>query len=331
MFKKYQASIDKEIKKQLNIVKNKELRQFMLYALGFVDEKGREVRNRKYKGKRVRASLLIWVIENFKKDCKKALPIAAAIEIFHNFTLVHDDIEDNDIYRRNRKSLWAAIGIPKAVNAGDAMLVLSELIILDLEMPEKIKIEILKLFNKIYIDITQGQQMDMDFEGRNNIKKSEYLKMINLKTASLIAMCCEAGALISGASAHDREVLFGFGRNLGLSYQIRNDMEGVWGKDKTSGKKGKSDLKNKKITMPFLCLLEKLNQTEKKQCSVLLKKPKLNNSDIPSLLKLMKKYKIKKQCQSQKSNYLKKSFQFLDKSSLQNKNEIKNYFQKFND
>ena len=211
-------------------------------------------------GKRVRPVLCMLVCEACGGDWRQALSAAAAVELLHNFSLIHDDIEDRDRTRRGRTTLWAAWGEAHAINAGDALFTLAELALLRQAGPARAVLpDALELFNRTCLALTEGQHLDIDFEDRDELGVAEYLLMIERKTAALLACACELGALIAGASGDGpcaetvpRAHLRHYGHHLGLAYQMRDDLLGIWGDSAVTGKPAGADLARRKKTLPIV-------------------------------------------------------------------------------
>jgi geranylgeranyl diphosphate synthase type I len=217
-------------------------------------------------GKRVRPVLCLLTCEACGGDWEQALPAAAAIELMHNFTLIHDDIEDQDHTRRGRPTLWSVWGSALAINAGDALFSLTQLALLRLferGVPVTTVVQCSRLLNQTCTTITCGQHLDIGFESRSPVQDpvstAEYLAMIEGKTASLIACACQMGGLIAGAepSAGSEcgtcgEHLRVFGHHLGMTFQMSDDVLGIWGDPDKTGKPVGSDIARRKKSLPIL-------------------------------------------------------------------------------
>lgn len=209
------------------------------------------------RGKRIRPLLVLLSATASGASWHDYLPIAASVELVHNFSLIHDDIEDNSEIRRGRKTAWAKWGIPQAINVGDLLFTIAHLSIIDpeIKLPQPLKLQAANLLHHTCVQLTQGQYLDMDFETRNNVAISEYWKMIEGKTAALICCSMELGSLQLG---HEKRNHFKeFGRLLGLAFQIQDDILGLWGDTAITGKSSNSDLISRKKTLPVLYALEK--------------------------------------------------------------------------
>ena len=183
-----------------------------------------------------------------------ALPAAASVEILHNFSLIHDDIQDDSPLRRGRPTVWKKWGIAQAINAGDAEYTLAYTAMLELgktASPE-IALESVNILQRTCVLLTQGQYLDISFETRESVTLDEYWTMIGGKTAALTAACTELGALAAGAADPTREGYREFGRCLGLAFQVQDDLLGIWGDTALTGKSAESDLVAGKKTIPVL-------------------------------------------------------------------------------
>ncbi|MBX2999958.1 MAG: polyprenyl synthetase family protein [Caldilineaceae bacterium] len=209
-------------------------------------------------GKRIRPLLCLMACEAVGGDAQQALPAATAIEMLHNFSLVHDDIEDGDEMRRHRRTMWNVWGVPQAINAGDGMFAIAYQAILGL--PERgvsaaTTVAALGRFTCTCIKLTEGQYLDLSFEDRLDVTVDEYLQMIGGKTGALIAAALAIGALVGGADEEIGEALYRFGYNIGLAFQIRDDLLGIWGEPSVTGKAAGNDLLRQKKSLPVLYAL----------------------------------------------------------------------------
>jgi geranylgeranyl diphosphate synthase type I len=214
-------------------------------------------------GKRIRPLLGLLVIRALGGDYRRALAGAAAVELGHNFSLVHDDIQDGDRERRHRATLWARYGIPQAINAGDALFALSRLALYrlsadedDPDAPEPRQVmELMRIYDQTCLSLCEGQFLDISFEARLDVTVDEYLQMIELKTAALMASGVEAAAMLA---SHDPEVVRRFrrfGDRLGLAFQMADDVKGAFWDESASGKDVAGDLRRRKKTMPVIWAL----------------------------------------------------------------------------
>lgn len=226
----------------------------MRYQMGTVDARLQPVG--RTGGKRFRPMLCLLCTELCGGEVERALPAGAAIEILHNFSLVHDDIEDHDPDRRHRPTVWKVWGEPQALNAGDGMHALASRAVLALDVPAQQTLEIATAFTEMALELTRGQFLDMSFETRTDVSAAEYMEMISLKSAAIISFSAWAGAVIAGAPGDTRDALRSYGRHLGRAFQIEDDIQGIWGRPEETGKQPATDIRNRKKTLPVLLALE---------------------------------------------------------------------------
>ncbi len=206
-------------------------------------------------GKRLRPMLCLLACTEVGGTTEQAVPAAAAIELLHNFSLIHDDIEDNDEVRRHRPTVWTIWGVPQAINAGDGLFALAFAALQRLDdrgVRPQTTLAALRLFTQTCIALTEGQHLDMDFETRADVRVDEYLRMIQGKTAALVGASAGIGALVGGAEGAQSEALWRFGHALGLAFQIQDDLLGIWGDPQVTGKAAGNDLLRRKKSLPIL-------------------------------------------------------------------------------
>ncbi|PVX45578.1 geranylgeranyl diphosphate synthase type II [Flavobacterium sp. 103] len=205
-------------------------------------------------GKRMRPVLTLMSAEVFNADYKKALPAAMAVEVFHNFSLVHDDIMDDAPLRRGSQTVHEKWNINTGILSGDAMLILAYQYF---EQYEPIIFrDLAKLFSKTALEVCEGQQWDVDFETRKDVTIPEYLKMIEYKTAVLVAAAMKMGAIIANVSEENANLIYDFGLNLGLAFQLQDDYLDAFGDPETFGKQVGGDIIENKKTYLYLKTLE---------------------------------------------------------------------------
>ena len=201
-------------------------------------------------GKRVRPQLAMIASQMFGGKEEEVLPVALALEVFHNFTLLHDDVMDKAQVRRGRATVHVNWNENTAILSGDQMII--EAYKLLAEVPADKLAKVLKMFNQMGTEICEGQQYDVDFESQEEVSIEEYLKMIRLKTAVLLANALKMGAYIAGAKDEQQEMLYEFGIHIGLAFQIQDDILDVWGNPETFGKAVGGDISCNKKTFVYL-------------------------------------------------------------------------------
>jgi geranylgeranyl diphosphate synthase type II len=211
-------------------------------------------------GKRIRPVMLLMAYKMFRPDIEKALPVAYAIELFHNFTLLHDDIMDNSSLRRNLKPVHLAYSNNAAILSGDAMSILSYEYITKCDATNSK--EIIDLYTQTALKICEGQQFDMDFETSNDVSVNDYLTMIGLKTAILLATSLKLGAIIADAPEKDAQLLYNMGYNLGMAFQLQDDLLDTFGDQETFGKNIGGDIVSNKKTFLLISALKLANSDQ---------------------------------------------------------------------
>ncbi len=227
-----------------------EMHHMLAYHLGWEGENAGPQAG----GKRVRPLLLLLTTAACAQPWEKALPAAAAVELIPNFSLIHDDIQDESPLRRGRPTVWKRWGIAQAINAGDAMFTLGHLALLRLRetCDAAIALEANAVLQHACLQLTQGQFLDLAYEQRTDLTEADYWPMIRGKTAALLAACTELGALIGQTSPQRRAAFARFGERLGLAFQVLDDELGIWGDEAVTGKSVASDLLEGKNTLPVL-------------------------------------------------------------------------------
>jgi geranylgeranyl diphosphate synthase type I len=207
------------------------------------------------RGKRIRPLLTLLSCAGFDEQWQRSIPAATAIELIHNFSLIHDDIEDNSETRRGRETVWKRWGIAQAMNTGDAIYSAAQLTVhrlVEQGVPENIALGVLKILAEASLHLTRGQHLDLLFEGQPEVSLDAYLEMVEGKTCSLLAAATQIGAYIGNAAPDRVESMRRFGYHLGLAFQILDDYLGIWGKPEVTGKPSGDDLKIRKKTLPVI-------------------------------------------------------------------------------
>ena len=219
-------------------------------------------------GKRLRPLLTLMAVDLFGKDPEIAVNPALAIEIFHNFSLLHDDLMDKADMRRGNPTVHQKWNANSAILSGDAMVIEAYRYIA--KVPTEQLSEILDLFSRTAMEICQGQQYDMDFEKRMDVSETEYIEMIRLKTAVLIGCALKIGALLASGSPQDADALYMYGINIGLAFQLKDDLLDVYGNPITFGKKIGGDILSNKKTYLLIKALKNANATQRKEIEMWL-------------------------------------------------------------
>lgn len=241
-------------------------------------------------GKRLRPIMVLMANDLFGGDTEKAIKPALAIEYFHNFTLIHDDIMDEAPLRRNKPTIHTIHGINIGILSGDALLIKAYQFFEDLE-PELFK-KCIKIFSETGAVLCEGQQMDVNFETDNNVTYDDYIQMITNKTGVLSAASFKIGALIAGASDQDAEALYNFGKHIGIAFQIMDDYLDVYGDMEQFGKRQAGDIYENKKTVLYLLALEQATEEERAELKYWYSK-KIDNVDkVHSVINIFRRTKI---------------------------------------
>lgn len=273
-------------------------------------------------GKRLRPVLTLMSAEVFDVDCQKALPAATAVEVFHNFSLIHDDIMDDAPLRRGNETVHEKWNINTGILSGDAMLILAYQYFEEYE--PTIFRELAKLFSKTALEVCEGQQYDVDFETRDDVTIPEYLKMIECKTAVLVGASMKMGAIVAETSAENANAIYDFGLNLGIAFQLQDDYLDAFGNPKTFGKQVGGDIIENKKTYLYLKAIEFATASEKEQLLHLFSiQPNDNTDKINSVKEIFNKTGASEATQKAIVNYTLKAFETLEKLNINaNKKEV---------
>ncbi len=271
------------------------------YHLGMVDSSGTPVDAKARitgQGKRMRPLLAVLSCMAAGGNAEAAAPIAAAIELLHNFSLVHDDIQDRSPNRRHRATVWRVWGDAQAINVGDALFAASHLAVLntrqDIVAPEII-LELTAEFNRMTIAIVRGQVLDLEFEGRSDVQPEDYLGMITGKTAAIVEYAAWAGSHVGGASREDASQYAKVGLALGIGFQIRDDLLGIWGAREETGKEVADDIRRRKQSLPILRLRSQASSGDSQLLDGLYAREEIDEGGVAEVLRLLDKYGIQQQ------------------------------------
>lgn len=266
-------------------------------------------------GKRIRPLLMLLAYQMYEDDFEKVLPAASAIEVYHNFTLLHDDLMDNSDVRRNKPTVHNVWNANTAILSGDAMLILSYHLIA--EAPKDKLQQVLTEFNKVTLEICEGQQYDIEFEKQDDVKVEDYLNMIRLKTAVLLASSIKIGAIIAGASEKDIELLYNFGINVGLAFQLQDDYLDVYGDAAIFGKKNGDDIVSNKKTYMLIQACNKAEGSIKQELDNWISARNFKEeSKIKAVTQIYNQLGIDKICKQKMEEFYIKALENLDQVSL---------------
>ncbi len=270
-------------------------------------------------GKRMRPLLGLLAYASITGEHRRALPGAAAVELGHNFSLVHDDIEDGDVERRHRPTLWTIHGIPQAINTGDALFSLSRIALhrlTDLGFPDATVLRLMRLYDETCLALCEGQYIDIAKSDASEMMSVElYFDMIGRKTASLIAASIEAGALLATT---DEDVIAryrGFGWALGLAFQLNDDLLGIWGPEQATGKEP-TDVVNRKKTLPVLYAREHADPDDRERLAALYSGAEPTPDDVAEIVAILDRTSAREYTRDQAHRYRDEALAELDAAGV---------------
>ncbi len=261
-------------------------------------------------GKRIRPRIAMLVTAGLGTDPVLAAPVAAAIELLHNFTLVHDDIQDKSHLRRHRATVWSLWGEAQAINAGDALFASSHLALYGVaDRPETAPLlaRLAGEFDRTTLAIVGGQTLDIENEGDDSVTPERYLRTITGKTSAIVQFSAWSGGLVAGASESQLAHLAEFGLATGLAFQIRDDLLGIWGTEAETGKTPADDLRRRKQTLPILELRRMLAAAERDELDALTAAGSTSDATIDRILALLDRHRIREQIENEIRSYHRKA------------------------
>lgn len=262
-------------------------------------------------GKRIRPQLAMIACQLFGGNPEEVAPAAMALEVFHNFTLLHDDVMDHAEVRRGRPTVHIQWDENTAILSGDQMLI--EAYKLLAEVPAFVLPEVLQMFNKMATEVCEGQQYDVDFEKQDQVPIADYLKMIRLKTAVLLATALKMGAYIAGADTPAQDALYQFGINIGLAFQIQDDILDVWGDPTTFGKAVGGDISCNKKTFVLLTAMQMANDVQHHELSNWLEQVLDDNAEkITCVTNIYNQIGVREACNKVVEEYTQQALNILD-------------------
>jgi len=304
---KYLPIIEENLQSYINSFdfgQSSELNHMITYHMGWQVNKG----DRGTHGKRIRPLLMLLCAGALNRDIQQIMPAAVSVELLHNFTLIHDDIEDHSPLRHGRETLWKKWGVGQAINAGDALFSIAQMSMLDLRRncSEVIVTQAAYNLNQTCLQLTRGQHLDLSFEEKDAIRIATYLDMVRGKTAALIALGTAMSGLITGQIQSIQDFLFTFGESLGMAFQIQDDALGIWGDPDITGKSTASDILSHKKSLPILYGLD-----HHLEFRTLWQKEDLTPKEIEHMSDLLEACGAKGFVQSKAEYYTKKAFSSL--------------------
>ena len=288
------------------------------YALGWVDQSGLPIQTQQ--GKRLRPTLCLLACEATGGSPTKALPAAAALEFIHDFSLIHDEIQDRDETRHHRPTIWTIWGDAKALVAGNILRLVADIAIWDSTDSKNEQSPNLNLairLTQAYLEMIEGQYLDLYYEGRHDISVENYMAMISRKTGALIRCSLVAGALIG---TQKPEILKAFevsGRAFGMVFQIRDDYLGIWGQESATGKPVGADIRRRKNAFPFVYAMSKASKKDKNELLSIYKMPDVGETDVKAALGIIEKQGSRDEAQDLAKYYSDKALMALSDIELE--------------
>ena len=300
MFSRYKNSVEQELNRVVPTAHNSETYRLLRYHLGWVDQQGTPMDTSVSQGKALRPTLCLFACEALASEYSRALPAAAALELIHNFSLIHDDIQDQDMERRHQPTVWHLWGIPKAIWSGNAMQCTGDLSLLEVaqaNVPAVTAIRVSDILTESYLEMIQGQCMDLDFESRTDIKSEEYLYMIACKTGALIRSALQIGALLATEDPATVKAFTEFGNHLGQAFQVRDDYLGIWGDQATLGKATGNDIRRRKKSYPVVFALERASGQAMEDLLRIYRQEELEEGDVQRVMAVLAEVGSQEQAQ----------------------------------
>ena len=301
MFARYKDMVERELSQAVPPASENGLNTLMQYHLGWVDRSGKPAPTSHSQGKALRPTLCMFACEALDGDIQQAMPAAAALELIHNFSLMHDDIQDQDLERRHQATVWALWGAPRALVAGDAMQSLGDLEMLKsslLNVTPKVTLQVSQILTESYLEMIEGQCLDLGFESRVDITTDDYLRMIACKTGALIRSSLHIGALLATDDRDTADAFARFGNFLGRAFQIRDDYLGIWGNEATTGKSSDSDIRRRKKSFPVVYAFEEASGGSRDDLLRIYRQDDLDDSDLRRVMAILEEVGASEHCQA---------------------------------
>jgi geranylgeranyl diphosphate synthase type I len=311
---RYHDSVQDELKEIVDRTPTS-LRDILRYHMGWVNEKGCACQGKS--GKFVRSILHLLSCQAVGGDATQVLPSAAAVEFVHNLSLIHDDIQDRSYERHGRPTVWKLWGKSQAINIGDFMFALATLALIKLKdngVPSKEIVHSFHLLAKACKELCEGQHLDIEFENRVDITAEDYLNMIRKKTAALIAASAAMGAYL-GKGGEKVQYFHQFGEALGMAYQIRDDMLGIWGVKESTGKPIQEDLRQRKKTLPVVYALRE--SKDKAKLERLFSQRHIEGGDVPIVVGILDQSGARDHSQNLVQQFCRRALEHLEASGVE--------------
>ncbi|MFQ5825917.1 MAG: polyprenyl synthetase family protein [Dehalococcoidia bacterium] len=288
----------------------------MSYHLGWRDEGGSP---QEAGGKMLRPICCLLACRAVGGDPERVLPAASALELLHNFSLIHDDIEDGADLRRHRPTVWKLWGQAQGINVGDAMLALAHLALFELKTegiaPQKV-LQATRILDNTCLELCEGQYLDLSYDSRLDIGIDDYLVMISKKTGALFEASFKMGPLLGSNSDPLIDHLGQFGRKMGLAFQIRDDFLGIWGEERLTGKPRAADIQRKKKTLPIIYAFQQAESGMRQELEKLYRQESLGSQDVSKVMGILNDLKAQAYVQDMACQYYEKALSALEAAGL---------------
>ena len=270
------------------------------YHLGWVERDGSPAKSPISQGKALRPTLCLFACEALQEDPVRALPAAVALELIHNFSLIHDDIQDMDAERRHQATVWSIWGVPKALVAGNALHSIGDSALLGTarnEVPPETVLKVSRILTDSYLEMIQGQCLDLSFETSTSINGDDYLQMIAFKTGALIRGGVQIGTLLATDAPDTYAAFTKFGECLGRAFQIRDDYLGIWGDEAITGKAAGNDIRRRKKSFPIVYAFGEAKGRSREDLIRIYSQEELDDRDVERVLELLEEVRAREQSQ----------------------------------
>jgi geranylgeranyl diphosphate synthase type I len=270
-------------------------------------------------GKRLRPALCLLACEALGGDAGKALSLASAVELVHNFSLIHDDVQDRDRKRHGRDTVWAIWGEAQAINAGDALLAIAHRAMasaVDAGLPADAAVRAAGLLAERTLEMVEGQVMDLEFEARTDVTQEEYLAMVSRKTGALFNASLALGAIAADATLPAIEAMGRCGRSLGIAFQARDDALGVWGDEGRTGKASGTDIRRRKKSLPAVYAFAQTDAGQREQLGRIYGRDDVSETDVEWVLQLMDAVGAQRYCAAVAGEYHGAALHELDSTGI---------------
>ncbi len=316
-FGRYDEFVSRSLKLAFPQSEMNDLYNMLQYHMGWVDKEG--TLSDSSKGKALRPVLCLLACQSVGGAIEQALPAAAALEFIHNFSLIHDDIQDGDKERRGRPTLWWIWGQPKALVSGNALKILADKASWGL-LQEGVScskaIEASQILVQSYMEMIEGQYLDISYEKSLDITVNDYILLISLKTGALIRCAMELGAFIGSDEPKMRQAFRECGELLGATFQIRDDYLGIWGEEEVTGKAVGADILRKKKSFPVVYALENAKGKDRDRLLDIYSKNALDGSDVESVLEIMENVGAREHSEKLAQDRCKQAMQVIEEAQL---------------